>query len=254
MLELDCHLTRDGQVVVSHDHNLLRTTGCDYNISQLNYCDFPLLKTELPLDFDPGHVFVGSGNPEERKFALLKEVFQQFPNVPINIDIKIDDNRLIQEVSKLIKLYNRQEITVWGNFSHTVTRKCYEQDPQVNLLFSMRQVLCLVMLLYTGLLPFVSLKETHLEIFLPSIYLRRKTLGNMAGMPLNTFIIKAVQVLLIRKILFEHLRKRGIQTYFWVLNYEEEFKTAFELGATGVITDYPTRLTAFLNENPQYRC
>jgi hypothetical protein len=30
----------------------------------------------------------------------------------------------------------------------------------------------LVLLMYSGLLPFVPLKETHLEVFLPSIYLR----------------------------------------------------------------------------------
>lgn len=35
MLELDCHLTLDGHVVVSHDENLLRQTGHDINISSL---------------------------------------------------------------------------------------------------------------------------------------------------------------------------------------------------------------------------
>lgn len=37
--------------------------------------------------------------------------------------------------------------------------------------------------------------------------------------------------------------------YFWVLNTEEEFRQAFELGATGVMTDYPTKLKKFLEIN-----
>jgi len=43
------------------------------------------------------------------------------------------------------------------------------------------------------------------------------------------------------------------QTYLWVLNDEDEFRKAFDLGATGVMTDYPSRLTRFLMENPQYQ-
>lgn len=54
MLELDVHLTKDNLVVVSHDHNLLRCTGSDINISELNYREIPLLKEKLALDFDPG--------------------------------------------------------------------------------------------------------------------------------------------------------------------------------------------------------
>lgn len=54
MLELDCQLTKDGEVVVAHDQNLLRSTGTDKNICELNYKELPLLKPCLPIDFDPG--------------------------------------------------------------------------------------------------------------------------------------------------------------------------------------------------------
>ncbi|PSN45073.1 Glycerophosphodiester phosphodiesterase domain-containing protein 1 [Blattella germanica] len=235
MLELDCHLTKDGQVVVSHDNNLLRSTGVDCEISQIDYKDIPLLKSELPLDFDPGKTFIGSGRPEDRRFALLEDVFKKFPTVPINIDIKVDNDLLIQKVSTLITKYKREEYTVWGNFNDVITKKCYAENPQVNLLFSMRQVVYLVLLMYSGLLPFVPIRESNLEIFLPSIYLsvcqsEIKTCADSQGLRGQT----------------------KLKTYFWVLNDEEEFRKAFELGATGVMTDYPTRLKTFLTENPQY--
>ncbi|EFN83219.1 lysophospholipase D GDPD1 [Harpegnathos saltator] len=249
MLELDCHLTRDGEVIVSHDQNLFRSTGVDKNISELDYKDLPLLKQRLPIDFDPDVEYVGSAREEDRRFALLREVFEAFPIIPINIDIKINDDRLISKVSDLIKEYKREEYTVWGNFSDEVTQKCYKMNPSVNLLFSMQRVTMLIFLMYTGLLPFVPLKETHLEIFLPSIYLRRIGGPSPTFLPLEKLVVRTINVLLMRPCLFNHLRARGIHVYFWVLNKDEEFKKAFELGATGVMTDYPTRLKLYLKNH-----
>jgi glycerophosphoryl diester phosphodiesterase len=37
VIELDVHLTKDGQVVVSHDNNLKRLAGVDKLISEVNY-------------------------------------------------------------------------------------------------------------------------------------------------------------------------------------------------------------------------
>ncbi|CAD6241083.1 GSCOCG00009118001-RA-CDS [Cotesia congregata] len=248
MLELDCQLTKDGQVIVSHDQNLLRSTGVDKNVSQVNFKDLPILKPTLPIDFNPEVEFVGSGNPEERKIPLLKDVFEEFPNFPVNIDIKMNDDQLIEKVSELIKLYNRHEYTVWGNFNDEITTKCYKANPSINLLFSMRRVILLILFMYTGLLPFIPLKESHLEIFLPSIYLRRRSTPVASFLSYEKIICRSIDLLLMRPCLFNHLKARGIQVYFWVLNSEEEFQQAFELGATGVMTDYPTKLKKFLEK------
>lgn len=152
MLELDCHLTKDGEVVVCHDHNLLRSTGTNKSISEVNYKDLPLLKPRLPIDFDPGMLkqffkklyfwikwfrncsltdveYIGTEKEEDRRFPLLKEVFEAFPNIPINIDIKVNSDELITKVSNLIKEYNREEYTVWGNFNDDITQKCYKTVP-----------------------------------------------------------------------------------------------------------------------------
>lgn len=39
------------------------------------------------------------------------------------------------------------------------------------------------------------------------------------------------------------------QVYVWVLNDEEDFQRAFDLGATGVMTDFPSRLKDFMDRN-----
>ncbi|KAG7158330.1 Lysophospholipase D GDPD1-like [Homarus americanus] len=125
MLELDCQLTRDGQVVVSHDSVLDIRTELKGAISEYNYAELPPIKDQIPIDFMPGLIF--SSINEDRRIPLLEETFHHFPNTPINIDIKIDSNELISKVSDLVKKYQREHITVWGNMKDVVTQKCYKE-------------------------------------------------------------------------------------------------------------------------------
>lgn len=125
---------------------------------------------------------------EERRIPLLREVFQEFSNIPINIDIKVNDVRLIKQVSALINEFERADLTVWGSFNNDICKECYRvvssqltffyfkidkinhfpfQNPDVRLFFSVKRVVVLLLCAFTGLLPFIPIKETHYEIFLP---------------------------------------------------------------------------------------
>ncbi|XP_036415530.1 lysophospholipase D GDPD1 isoform X1 [Colossoma macropomum] len=244
MLELDCHLTKDEQVVVLHDSNLKRSTGVSANISDVAYADLPPYLCKLGVTFKR-ECFVEGGN--DKHIPLLRDVFEAFPNMPINIDIKVNDDTLIKKVSELVVKYDREHLTVWGNSSNQIVQKCYKENPLIPVLFSLPRVLLLVGLFYTGLLPFVPLKEQFLEIPMPSITTKLRDPRRMTRA--ERFITWLADTLLMRKALFDHLTARGIQVYVWVLNDEEDFKRAFDLGATGVMTDYPTKLKEFMEKN-----
>ncbi|KAI7803728.1 glycerophosphodiester phosphodiesterase domain containing 1 like [Triplophysa rosa] len=120
MLELDCHLTKDGHVVVSHDEELLRQTGHDVSISSLNLEDLPLYKETLEVTFRTGHYSTGS----ERNIALLEDVFRRFPHMPVNIEVKEDNCALIGKISDLVKKYNREGLSVWASMESTIIAHC----------------------------------------------------------------------------------------------------------------------------------
>lgn len=143
MLELDCHLTKDQVVVVSHDGSLKRLTGIDKMIRDADFKDLPLISTKLPLDFLPGQFFLGSDRDpvEWRRIAKLEEVFKTFPETGVNIDIKEHNPELIRHVSNLIDQYDRHDLTVWGNFRAKTTELCHETNPKVGLLFSFKRVI-----------------------------------------------------------------------------------------------------------------
>lgn len=58
MIELDCHLTKDGKVVVCHDKNLYKLTGLDKNICDMYYHELPRIKNSIPVDFEPGYSLI----------------------------------------------------------------------------------------------------------------------------------------------------------------------------------------------------
>ncbi|KAG1670212.1 Lysophospholipase D GDPD1 [Nymphon striatum] len=167
MLEIDLHMTKDNHVVISHDNNLQRVTGQNVLISDLHYKDLPLLNSTLKLDFSFGQ---SCTNHKDRKIPLLEELFKRYPQMPINIDIKIDNDDLIKQVSDMIVKYNRESLTVWGNYRNKITYKCHKENPNVPTLFSVQRVIMLLVFTYTGLLPFIPLRESCLELFLPHIF------------------------------------------------------------------------------------
>jgi hypothetical protein len=105
---------------------------------------------------------------ESRRIPLLEDVFKACPSVRINLDIKFDNDELIRKANDLIVKYKREHITVWGSFSENVARKCYALNPKIKLYFSANGCWKLFLLLITGLLPFVTLPETYLEVIMPN--------------------------------------------------------------------------------------
>uniref|UniRef100_A0A3B3Z5E9 GP-PDE domain-containing protein n=1 Tax=Poecilia mexicana TaxID=48701 RepID=A0A3B3Z5E9_9TELE len=240
MLEMDCHLTKDGHVVVSHDENLKRQTGVDKDISSLNLEDLPPYKERLEVTFNAGH-------GTDRKIALLEDVFRKFPKIPVSIEIKEDNPQLMREVSTLARRYDREGITLWASEDAEILNKCRSINGAMPYSFSKKRGILLLLLYYTGLLPFVPVGESVLQFYLPRIINRpdwKRGIIFLVFIPFNPpFNVFRTTM---RKNLFKHLADRGIQVHLFVCNKNEDIKAAFDLGATGVMTDYPTLLSTYV--------
>ncbi|XP_035510290.1 lysophospholipase D GDPD3a [Morone saxatilis] len=243
MLEMDCHLTHDGHVVVSHDENLLRQTGHDVTISSLKLQDLPVYKERLEVTFYEGRYSSGA----DRKFALLEDVFRKFPEMPVSVEIKENNHQLIEKVSDLVKHYNREEITVWASVNSSIMKECCKTNGSMPFSFTMNRGVLLLLLFYSGLLPFVPLEESLLQFYLPRIINRTFIPENRILK--NRLVVSLLEKVTMRKSLFKHLAARGIQVHLFVCNEDEDIKAAFEVGATGVMSDYPSVLTSYLCRN-----
>jgi len=79
-----------GQALYPIGHHMLQ-------IVVIYECRYSNAYTELLMLTDglSGHVTTG-GN--DRQIPLLRKVYEQFPNMPMNVDVKVDSEELIQKV------------------------------------------------------------------------------------------------------------------------------------------------------------
>ena len=115
-IELDVHLSSDGQVVVFHDDNLKRMTGVNEFIKFLTYDQIKQYKL----------------GETDYIIPTLKDVFDLVRGkVPILIEIKTNNNmkKLVPALKQLIEQY--KGVVFIQSFNPFVLRRCYKAMPNV---------------------------------------------------------------------------------------------------------------------------
>ncbi|MEA2625619.1 MAG: glycerophosphoryl diester phosphodiesterase, partial [Candidatus Binatota bacterium] len=98
ILELDVHATRDGEVVVIHDPTVDRTTDGHGAVRDLTLADLGRLDAGHAFLRDGGFPFRGSGI----RVPTLAEVIDEFPTVPLNVEIKQREPEIEAVVAALV--------------------------------------------------------------------------------------------------------------------------------------------------------
>lgn len=115
-IELDVHLSKDKQLVVFHDDNLLRMTCVDKHIKRLNYDEIKTYKL----------------NNTNHSIPLFEDVLKLVKGkVPILIEIKSNNKmkKLVPELKRLIAEY--EGVVFIQSFNPFALRKCYKQMPSI---------------------------------------------------------------------------------------------------------------------------
>ena len=110
ILEMDCQLTKDGQVVVFHDNYIDRMcgTGEKKTIGDFNYKELPPI--QIPAHLKDKREVVD--NPDSYKIPLFEQVLMEFPDCAMQVDVKHGPEELVIKTGDLIKKYNRERKTV----------------------------------------------------------------------------------------------------------------------------------------------
>ncbi|WP_223068362.1 glycerophosphodiester phosphodiesterase [Paenibacillus caui] len=207
-IELDIHLTKDGELVVIHDPTLNRTTNGIGAVAEQSLAEIR--------QYDAGGWFHESFAGE--RIPTLEEVIDLAPpELLINVEIKGGIGKGVEEtLARLLRRKNRLDTVVVSSFDFKSLAILKELEPSVKigLLYNNR-------LAHHWKLPAAA----GIEVY--SLHMSMKRLDKEDA---------------------EAARQHGYAVYPWTVNDADKMRLAISYGADAIITDYPGRLRALLRE------
>lgn len=218
VMEIDVRLSRDGEVIVIHDERVDRTCNGQGRVRDLL---LPELKK-----LNAGYYFTDLDGASWRdrgvKLSTLAELFDQFPDTPINIDIKDQLPEAADAVAAVIEQRDRINSSNVGSFHISTLIQFRRRLPEVTTAAGQSEVAKLYF--QRGLYkqpPFEYLQ-------IPTSYF---------GIPLATpgFI--------------QHANKRNIKIVYWTINELQQMQRLISLGISGFVTDRVDIAAKLLGKN-----
>ncbi|MEL6256008.1 MAG: glycerophosphodiester phosphodiesterase family protein [Bacteroidota bacterium] len=212
-IEIDVHMTKDGQIVLIHDSDVSRTTDGVGEIKDLTMQELE----DLDAGSWKGEVFKGT------KIPTLAEVLSYLKGkCTLFLEVKKGkDGRyagLEEEVIRLLNLYQMKEQTIIMSFQSETLKKFYELDPGLRL----------HKLLIGELIPHILYHDGSFQWGdVNQLYFASST--NLNHHFLNP------------RMLLRSARAEKTN-FIYTINEETDMMKAMELGVDGIITNYPSRL------------
>ncbi|PHJ16394.1 glycerophosphodiester phosphodiesterase family protein [Cystoisospora suis] len=269
MIELDVWLTKDGEVVVAHDDNLERVTGENVLIKKTNFASLPpVLNSEKLKNCHMEFVRDFSGFPE--KFASqpiprLEDVFKEFPDTIINVDIKSAGNTTaVYKTLELCRKYDRFNRTIFGGFDQPTLDLIKTTERNAIVSIGPKRAMLLLFAYHTGLLPFIPIWERAWGFPVVRYYfflwLQKEGAQKWREKLPFRFLASFIEVVLYwyawlafklttNPGFIAALKRRGLVAFGWVANTPEEFHDGFyRVGCDGLMTDKPALLAEWIEK------
>jgi glycerophosphoryl diester phosphodiesterase len=244
---MDIHITKDRIPVVCHDRNLIRLCGVNKNVDSFNYNELPPLQSKVELHYSADIYETKPG--EELRIPKLEDVMKEFPDTPINMELKMDDHDLKVEVLKLIRKYKREQITIWGSIKQAHMDSMIRMGPDIPTFTPLGTIAKIFIFFVIGYLPFYNIPyDTFQFPYVNADYVHDVMTGEASNFKKKIKISALRLYNKFNKLIFYHLRQRRIFVFFYNINDEAGFDEVVEKGIDGIITDTPGALIEYVSK------
>lgn len=259
MMETDVSITKDGVVILSHDTTLDRKTNVTGAIIDWNYTDLieqrvdfgytnpteggvlsgerEHFKTDDGIEKYPTDVVYPDGiepRDEEIFFATtLEELIVSFPENRINVEIKQSGEagmKALEEAVRLLEKYDAFDRVVLASFHEEIYDRFVEMQKNGEV---PEEFMCSPT--YGSATKFYVLHLLGLDVFFGDRMCVFQLPTEEYGFDLAT------------EAFVKRANRHNMAVHYWTINDAEEMKHLIDIGADGIMSDYPHRLKEVLD-------
>lgn len=226
VLEMDAHITKDGQIVLMHDEQVDRTTDGTGLIEDLTLEQLKQLDAAYQWSNDDGKTFPYRG--QGIQVPTLEELFQKFPQMRYVIEIKLTQNPIDKPLCDLIRKRNMQDKVVIASFHDEAMQNFRKTCPEIATSASRGEVTTFVIF---G------------KVFLSGLILPEY---QSIQPPYDPAESKNIPIMTKRFIREAHTKNIAVEP--WTVDDPALMKQYIEWGVDGIMTDRPDLMMQVLKE------
>ena len=228
ILEMDIHATRDGVLVAIHDDTVDRTTDGAGKVKELTFAEIQQLDAGHYWTNDAGATYPYRG--QGIQIPALSEVFEAFPGMRMNIEIKQVEPSIAKPFCDMIRDYGQSERVLVASFRQEA------------------------MLAFRAVCPEVATSMVQAEIQpfwiwnqfgLAAVY-QTPANAHAFQVPLRSRLPVLGQVDVLSPRFMRAAHGHNIQVHAWTIDDPEVMSRLIEMGIDGIITDRPDLMLELL--------
>ena len=201
-IETDCHLTKDGHVVLSHDPAVM---GADGTLHRIAESTLEQVKTWN----------VARGHPGTFTIPTLEEALEHLRGVPFNVDCKPPGPQAAQALVRAVRGMRAEERVLIASFRTRTLRYVRHLGYEGKTGLGRWEIARLL------ILPLSLLRAVRVQ-------------GNAAQVPTRAFGVR-----LDTRRFVDKCHALGLLVHYWTIHDPREARRLVDLGADGVMTDDP---------------
>jgi glycerophosphoryl diester phosphodiesterase len=228
VLETDLHLTRDGELVVSHDPTLERCTDGEGPLAQYTLAELQRLDAGYRFTPDKGRTYPFRG--QGVRLPSLREVLRAFPSMRFNLEVKPDVPGVEAALHQVLREEGALERACVGSELDAVAERLVQEMPQACHFYPRDALASFVLAVRAGEQPPEDERYTVLD------------------MPLSYGGVRLVDEPLLRAV-----EAHGRWLNVWTVDDPREMRELVAEGVGGIMTDRPDLLRQVLDASPKPR-